>query len=119
MADVSLTLLVLKTRQVDAVRLFYQPLGVDLIEEQHGHGPLHFAGRVGDLVIEVYPLPEGSTSVDSSTRLGFAVENVAEVVTALEEIGTKIVTPPKETAWGFQAVVKDPDGRSVELTQPR
>ena len=119
MADVSLTLLVLKTRQVEQLRAFYQTLGVDLAEEQHGKGPVHFAGRAGAVVIEVYPLPDDGSPVDSSTRLGFAVENVAEVIRALEGIGTKIVTPPKETAWGFQAVVKDPDGRSVELTQPR
>lgn len=119
MADVSLTLLVLKTRQVEQLRAFYQTLGVDLVEEQHGKGPVHFAGRAGAVVIEVYPLPDEGSPVDSSTRLGFAFGNVAEVIRALEGIGTKIVTPPKETAWGFQAVVKDPDGRSVELTQPR
>jgi lactoylglutathione lyase len=130
MADVSLTLLVLKTRQVEQLRAFYETLGVDLVEEQHGKGPVHFVGRAGAVVIEVYPLPDegslvdsstrlGFARVDSSTRLGFAVENVAEVIRVLEETGTKIVTPPKETAWGFQAVVKDPDGRSVELTQPR
>ena len=38
MADVSLTLLVLKTRQVEQLRAFYQTLGVDLIEEKHGMG---------------------------------------------------------------------------------
>ena len=119
MADVSITLLVLKTRQFEQLRLFYQTLGVDLVEEKHGSGPVHFAGRAGDVVIEVYPLPDDGTPVDSSTRLGFAVKNVAEVIRALEGIGTKIVTPPKETAWGFQAVVKDPDGRSVELTETR
>jgi predicted enzyme related to lactoylglutathione lyase len=117
MAHVSLTLLVLKTRQVERLRAFYQTLGVDLVEEQHGKGPLHFAGRAGAVVIEVYPLPDNGSPVDSSTRLGFAVENMVEIMRALERIGTKIVTPPKETAWGLQAVVKDPDGRSVELTQ--
>lgn len=119
MADVSLTLLVLKTRQIEQLRLFYRTLGVELAEEQHGKGPVHFAGRAGDVVMEVYPLPDDGSPVDSSTRLGFAVENVAEVVRALESIGTKIVTPPKETAWGLQSVVKDPDGRSVEVTQRR
>jgi lactoylglutathione lyase len=119
MADVSLTLLVLKTRQVEQLRAFYQTLGVALVEERHGKGPVHFAGRAGAVVIEVYPLPDDGSPVDSSTRLGFTVENVADVVRALEGFGTKIVTPPKETAWGFQAVVKDPDGRSVELTQAR
>jgi lactoylglutathione lyase len=117
MAHVSLTLLVLKTHQVGQLRAFYQTLGVDLVEEKHGKGPVHFAGRVGDIVIEVYPFPEDGNLVDSSTRLGFVVENVAEVIRAHEGIGTKIVMPPKETAGGLQAVVKDPDGRSVELTQ--
>lgn len=119
MADVSLSLLVLKTHQVEQLRAFYQTLGIDLAEEQHGKGPVHFAGRAGAVVIEVYPLPDDASPVDSSTRLGFTVANVAEVVRALEGTGMKIVTAPKETAWGFQAVMKDPDGRSVELTQPR
>lgn len=119
MAGVSLSLLVLKTRQVEQLRALYQTLGVDLVEERHGKGPVHFAGRAGAVVIEVYPLSDDGSPVDSSTRLGFAVENVVEVISALERIGTKIVTPPKETAWGHQAVVKDPDGRTVELTQPR
>jgi lactoylglutathione lyase len=117
MADVTLTLLVLKTRQVEQVRLFYEALGIELAEEQHGKGPIHFAGRAGDVVIEVYPFPDDGTPVDSSTRLGFAVENLADVVQALQGIGSKIVTAPQETALGFQAVVRDPDGRSVELTQ--
>ena len=67
------------------------------------------------MLIEVYPLPDDGIPVDTSTRLGFAVENLAEVFQALEVIGTKIVTPPRETAWGIQDVVRDPDGRSVEL----
>ena len=117
MAEVSRTLLVLKTRQVEQLRLFYQTLGIELVEERHGKGPVHFAGRVGGVVIEVYPLADDGIPVDPSTRLGFAVENLAEVVQALHGIGTKIVTEPQETTWGFQAVVRDPDGRSVELTQ--
>ena len=68
-------------------------------------------------MIEVYPLPDNGTPVDSSTRLGFAVENLADVVRTLQDIGFKIVTPPSETAWGLQAAVRDPDGRAVELTQ--
>ena len=117
MANISLTLLVLKTRQVDSLRAFYQTLGIELVEEQHGKGPAHFAGQAGGVVIEVYPLPDNGSQVDSTTRLGFGVENLSEIVQALQEIGTKIVTPPRKTAWGFQAVVRDPDGRAVELSQ--
>jgi lactoylglutathione lyase len=116
MADVSLTLLVLKTRQVDRVRSFYEALGISFTEERHGTGPRHHAGQVGDVVIEVYPLPDDSTA-DASTRLGFSVGNLAEVVQALQGLGTPVIKQPTQTAWGLQAVVKDPDGRSVELTQ--
>src|SRR5262249_21174851 len=101
----------------EQVRRFYQSLGIGLIEEQHGRGPVHLAGRAGEVVIEVYTAPDDGSPVDSSTRLGFAVRHLADVVQALQWIGTKIVTGPKDTAWGIQAVVKDPDGRSVELTQ--
>ncbi len=67
MADISLTLLVLKTRQVEQLRAFYQTLGIELAEEQHGKGPLRYAGQAGDVVIEVYPLPDDTSQVDSST----------------------------------------------------
>lgn len=119
MAHVSLTLLVLKTRQVGQHRLFFQTLGIDFAEEQHGKGPVHYSGRVDGVVMEIYPLPDDGSPVDSSTRLGFAVKDLVQVVEALQEIGTTIVTPPRETAWGLQAVVRDPDGRAVELTLRR
>ena len=56
MAGVSLKLLVLKTRQPDRLRTFYQAFGVELVEERHGSGPHHYAGQVGDTVLEIYPL---------------------------------------------------------------
>jgi hypothetical protein len=118
MADVSLTLLVLKTRQVDRVRTFYQALGIAFIEERHGSGPRHFAGRVGDVVMEVYPLPDDGTA-DPSTRLSFTVGNMVDVVQAVQGLDAPMVKQPTQTAWGLQAVVKDPDGRSVELIQRR
>jgi lactoylglutathione lyase len=117
MADVSLILVVLKTRQVEQLRHFYQTLGIELAQEQHGKGPVHFSGGVGGVVIEVYPLPDDGTPVDASTRLGFAVENLTQIVQALQGIGTKIVTPAMMKAWGLQAVVRDPDGRAVEFSQ--
>jgi predicted enzyme related to lactoylglutathione lyase len=117
MANVSLTLLVLKTAQVDRLRSFYEALGIAFTEERHGSGTRHHAGRVGGLVLEVYPLPDEG-SADTSTRLGFAVDNLAEVVRTLQGLGTQVVKELTHTAWGLQALVKDPDGRSVELTQP-
>jgi lactoylglutathione lyase len=116
MAGVLLRLLVLKTRQLDALRAFYGALGIELVEEKHGQGPIHYAGRLGDVVLEVYPLPEAH-SADATTRLGFAVERLTEVVDTLQTLGAVIVTQPQETAWGRRALVRDPDGRAIELYQ--
>ena len=117
MASVSLKLLVLKTPQVERLRAFYQALGIELAEERHGSGPVHHAGNVGEAVLEVYPLSDDGGTADTTTRLGFTVGNLAQVVQALREVGTRIANEPKQTAWGLQAVVRDPDGRAVELYQ--
>ncbi|MCC7420216.1 MAG: VOC family protein [Planctomycetaceae bacterium] len=112
-----LSLAVLKTRQVNALRKFYGSLGIEFAEEQHGKGPVHFAGQVGSVVLEVYPLPDDGTPADSSTRLGFTVARLAEVVEALKALDTPVVTEPQATQWGLRALVRDPDGRAVELYQ--
>jgi hypothetical protein len=113
----TLSLLVLKTRQLESVRQFYAALGIAFSEERHGNGPVHYAGRVGDAVLEIYPLPEGDTPADATTRLGFAVERLAEVVASLRAAGTPVDGEPRATTRGLRAVVRDPDGRAVELTQ--
>jgi lactoylglutathione lyase len=113
----SLRLMVLKTMQLGKVRTFYQSLGIDFVEERHGKGPLHYAGRVGEAVLELYPLPVGLTTADHTTRLGFAVDGLEQVLESLRVTGTSVVKQPQGTAWGFRAVVQDPDGRAVELYQ--
>lgn len=116
MGNVMFSLVVLKTQRVVAMQKFYSALGIELVEEQHGKGPVHFAGRVGDVVLEIYPLP-GDTSADASTRLGFTVARLADTIKALKTIDTPVVTEPQATQWGIRAVVRDPDGRAVELYQ--
>ena len=115
MADVSLSLLVLKTRQVEKLRAFYGALGIDLAEEQHGKGPVHYAGKVGAVVLEVYPLPDDGTLTDTTTRLGFTVEKLAVVAEMLHSLGIPVPDVPQATEWGHRVVVRDPDGRAVEL----
>jgi lactoylglutathione lyase len=112
----TLTLLVLKTHQMDWLRTFYATLGIEFVEERHGNGPLHYSGRVGGTVFELYPLPADS-GPSHETRLGFAVENLTETVRVLTSAGVEVITPAGRTPWGLRAVVRDPDGRTVELYQ--
>ena len=52
----SLSLLVLKTHQVEILRRFYAALGITFQQEKHDEGPIHFAGQLGETVFEIYPL---------------------------------------------------------------
>ena len=114
MPEPSIRLLVLKTQNLNAVCRFYRSPGLPLSEEQHGSGPLHFAARLGDTVFEIYPLSESQTT-DTTTRLGFSVADPNEAVSNVENVGGRVVKEPFESAWGYMAIVTDPDGRTVEL----
>jgi predicted enzyme related to lactoylglutathione lyase len=113
----SLRLLVLRTKQLERLRDFYAPLGVSFVPERHGDGPLHYAGDLGGAVLELYPLDEGTPSSDPLTRIGFSVLDLTATLRGLEAVGGKVVSKPRETEWGLRAVVRDPDGRAVELYQ--
>lgn len=91
------TLLVIYTVQLDAVRDFYLGLGLPLVREQHGAGPVHYAAEMaGGLVVEFYPgKPDRATG---RLRLGFTV--------------TGGRYPPGER------ILSDPDGRTVVVTVP-
>ena len=113
--SLSLNLLVLKSSQMEVVRDFYRLLGFDFVEEQHGKGPVHYAAPLGAGVLEIYPLPDGK-STDTTTRIGFNVSDINSVVEAVASVG-EVASKPKATQWGVRAVVRDPDGRTVELCE--
>ncbi len=109
MCESALKLIVLKTNDVEALRAFYSRIGFRFVEERHGNGPLHFSSPLGEEVLEIYPLPSG-TEADTTTRLGFSVTGIA----AVADLG-EVVSVAKQTEWGVRAIVRDPDGRTVEL----
>lgn len=99
---ISLNLLVIKTNQLPEVAAFYTLLGFEFEYHQHGKGPFHYASKSLP-VLEIYPLPEQVSQPDKTTHL--------------EGRGTPVITRPIMTAWGYHAVVQDPDGRKIELTE--
>lgn len=117
MPELQLNLLVLKTHQLNKLEAFYSSLDICFAEKRHRDGPLHLAARVGDLVLELYPLPADAGPADGTTRLGFAVPDLDAALRSLDAVGAVLVGQPKMTPWGRRAVVRDPDGRAVELVE--
>lgn len=111
-----LNLIVIRSLEPERTVAFYRRLGIEFQQEQHGQGPLHFAAEMAGLVFEVYPA-QSFADVDSTTRLGFAVEDIDNAVNSLRSAGVTIIQEPQKSKWGIRAVVRDPDGRAVELTQ--
>jgi catechol 2,3-dioxygenase-like lactoylglutathione lyase family enzyme len=61
-------IVVLRARDVDATRTFYEGLGLIFVEERHGTGPRHFAADAGAWVLEIYPAR--GTDSDGAIELG-------------------------------------------------
>lgn len=109
------SLLVIKTDQLEITCQFYQSLGIQFQQHRHGNGPLHYAAEIGQLIFEIYPLSNRQALVDSSTRLGFEVPQLDKLIAALP--ADIVLKFPYQAEWGYQAIVQDPDGRKIELTQ--
>lgn len=116
MPSAQINLVVIRAADLEASARFYRLLGLDFIKHSHGKGPEHYASENGSVVFEIYPR-QNETESSSGLRLGFQVASVDETVAALQTAGATIVSPPKDSPWGQRAVVDDPDGYRVELTE--
>lgn len=114
MAFPLLKLLALRTPRLQEMKSFYEALGVRFVEEQHGRGPKHLSGSIGAAILQLHPLPKGAPEPDKSVRLGFVVPDLGAIVSQLGSTGLRI-GPSERNAPAV--VIKDPDGRVVELTQ--
>ena len=111
--QLSLKYLVLRTKNIDKLKLFYETVGLSFVKEQHGEGPWHYSCAIGNFVLEIYPAADAA----SKDMMGFKIENLEEKIQELQKIGVQIKTPIKQKAHPKRAVVYDYDGRIVELTE--
>ena len=87
---------VLYTEQPEACRAFYAGLGLDLVREHHGAGPVHYAAELAHgLVLEIYPAAAGRAT--GRLRLGLVVAATGDLPAG-------------------EHTLADPDGRTVVVT---
>lgn len=111
-----LQLLVLRCRDVETSRRFYERLGLTFTKEKHGSGPEHYASTDAGFVLELYPVKEGDGP--DNVRLGFSLPGLGELIGDLMKHPDVIVLQPRNTADGLVVVLQDPDGRAVKVTEP-
>jgi lactoylglutathione lyase len=109
-----LNLLVLRCRDIERSRAFYEILGLSFTKHAHGSGPEHYAHEDSKGVFELYP-SAGAASADE-TGLGFASPSLQSTWSKLHERGFE-PGQIKPRPWGKTFVVRDPDGRRVEVKE--
>jgi len=121
MSKARLNLLVLRSKNVAAALEFYRAVGLAFVEEQHGSGPIHYSCELGGMVVEIYPGSDGAApdrKVGGATTMGFSIKALDSTMATLEALKVEVVSGAKEGPWGRRAVVLDPDGRAIDLTEP-
>jgi catechol 2,3-dioxygenase-like lactoylglutathione lyase family enzyme len=106
---VKLSLLVLRCKDIEVSKSFYQSLGLSFVKEKHGNGPTHYSCEHGDFVFELYP-NKGEFPLDNN-RLGFKVSGINSVIKNVA------IADTYEFLGKTIHVTTDPDGRKVEISE--
>ncbi|UYG08764.1 VOC family protein [Halomonas sp. M4R1S46] len=106
---IQINLLVLRCKELEASKRFYELLGFRFVKERHGDGPIHYASQEAGMVFELYPLLEDDAT--DHTRLGFSVPNLEKIVPHLETANRHTIADREVH------IAQDPDGRKIELME--
>jgi hypothetical protein len=97
-----LALLTLYSSDIEKAKAFYEQLGIAFTPEKHGNGPMHYAGTMEGLVLEIYPTKHSPGKV------------VLEIeVDDLEALVKKLDAQQDSHGWN----TRDPDGKLIYLKQ--
>ncbi|WP_231401913.1 VOC family protein [Panacibacter microcysteis] len=104
-------------RTGDTKRLadFYSLFGLIFEFHKHGNSPFHYSAKIGQTVLEIYPLTKSQKEADKNLRLGFGIDNFDQTVLSLKELKVSFSLEPTQTDFGFMAIISDPDERKIEL----
>lgn len=112
-----LNLLVIRSADPEKLASFYGLLGFDFVHHRHGNGPLHYSAELAGVVLEVYPLLPAQDQPDAGLRIGFSVKDLEACLAPLLMEEVEFVSKPCLSPWGFRCVIKDPEGRKIELVE--
>ena len=105
----------------EALADFYRDvLGVQLRRIRVPDADTHWAAELRGVYFSIWPETEVATNRSDSHRGGvaFYVKNVQREFERLKALGIKVEFPPRRTALGQIARLRDPDGNPFEIYQP-
>ena len=109
MSKPTLNLIVIRSVNTDVSLAFYNALGLDFVQEQHGTGPLHYSCELDGTVVEIFPGKPGlapDRRNAGATLIGFQVTDLDATLKALESTGAIILTAPQNSSWVVEPLYK-------------
>lgn len=124
MTSIHIDACVLWAEDLERTAAFYRAVGVPLEDELHEEGPRHLACELGPVHFAIYASTDGrgeapNRSVSGGMQVGLQLEDLDTVHSALRAIGADVLIAPEDVPWGRRMVVRDPDGRPLELNQKK
>ena len=107
----NLNLLVLRCRDIERSKSFYEIFGMAFNQEQHANGPVHYSSTDDAGTFEIYPA-EGAAP--DQTGLGFVTGGIDDLHMLLRR-NQFAPRELRQTELGRMFVVRDPDGRRIEV----
>lgn len=115
MSDTTLNLAVIASSDTQRALETYRMLGLAFLKKQHGSGSEHYSPEIARLVLEVYL--RQPTELPGRIRLRFRVPSVDAAILKIREQGATMISEARASPSGRRAVVSDPDGHRVELSE--
>jgi predicted enzyme related to lactoylglutathione lyase len=109
------------TRDLDRLLAFYTGLfGAVEATRYPAEGPTFFVGlRIGDSTLGLVSDTDAGAATAQRMLLSAEVDDVDASLLRVERLGGRVQGPPNDMPWGERvAHVEDPDGNTVNLTQP-
>lgn len=107
----------LNSAQPDLLLRFYGVLGFKFSQKAVDKGSQTWLGQVGDISLEVYSIKESLSKKIPGVQMSFQVNALEDVVKQFRALHAEIMVEPLPTNTGLIAIVMDPDGRSIELSE--
>lgn len=116
--SVNLKTLSFNSGRQEAMVAFFDALGAGMTAKQVSVGSQSFQGRLNSLEIVIYGIPKKENPTTPSLSLRFEVTQIIPIMEKLKALsGVQVLMDIEMMPDGKKAIVKDPDGHSVELIE--
>ncbi len=105
--------------RINEMVTFYNALGAGLVETPVRKGGMSYQGALGDIKINFFSIEKKSAFISPNFSMKIEVEDLKLIMDNVRSFNSiQILMDYQDFDWGFQSVIIDPDGHSIELVEP-